>query len=220
MKGHDFIPQRDDAFFEWSRNFTAVVEKNAELFGAPAAEVTAVKGLFADYDAKLAAAKSGNRGKVDVAEKQAAKEALMHKARLVNKLYIAWNPKVSDALREEAGVTVHDGVRTSIPVPKTRPEFNLKVLDIMRIEIEVRDQGSESHAVPYGYNGAVFRYETGDGPVKDYAVLTKSALLTHSPWTLTLPPETEGKTLSGALMWQNSKGETGPWSEILSVIIP
>jgi hypothetical protein len=97
------------------------VERNAEVLGAPAAEVTALKALFTDYETKLAAAKSGNHGKVDVAEKNAAKDAFMHKERLVTKLYIAWNPKVSDALREEAGVTVHDGVRTSIPRPKRAP---------------------------------------------------------------------------------------------------
>jgi hypothetical protein len=179
-----------------------------------------LKALFTDYETKLAAAKAGNHGKVDVAEKNAAKDALMRKARLITKLYIAWNPKASDALREEAGVTVHDGARTSVPVPKTRPEFNLKVLDIMRVQIEFHDQGSESRAIPYGYNGAVFCYVTGGEAVKDYAALTKSALLTHSPGTLTLPPETEGKTLSGALMWQNEKGEKGPWSEIQSIIIP
>jgi hypothetical protein len=94
------------------------------------------------------------------------------------------------------------------------------VLDIMRIEIEFHDQGSESRAVPYGYNGAVFCYGTGDKAIEDYAALTKSVLLTHSSGTLTLPPETKGKTLSGALMWQNGKGEKGPWSEIRSMIIP
>ncbi|MDR0374862.1 MAG: hypothetical protein LBH85_03975, partial [Treponema sp.] len=134
MKGHDFIPQGDDAFRDWSRNFVDVVERDAETFGAPSSEVTALKALFTDYETKLAAAKAGNHGKVDVAEKNAAKDALMHKERLVTKLYIAWNPKASDALREEAGVTVRDGVRTSVPVPRTRPEFNLKVLDIMRVQ--------------------------------------------------------------------------------------
>ncbi|MDR1074233.1 MAG: hypothetical protein LBL45_11275 [Treponema sp.] len=220
MKGHDFIPQADDAFLYWSRNFVNGVVANAAAWGVPQPEVTALQSLFADYETKLAAAKAGNRGKADVAEKNAAKESLMHKERMVVKLYIAWNPAVSDAQREAIGVTVHDGVRTTIPAPKTRPEFNFKVADIMRIQIDFRDQGSASRAIPYGYNGAVFCYATADAPVADYKLLVNSALLTHSPWTLNLPPEAQGKTLSGAMMWQNEKGDTGRWSEILSIIIP
>jgi hypothetical protein len=90
----------------------------------------------------------------------------------------------------------------------------------MRIQIDFRDQGSGSRRRPYGYNGAVFSYTTTDAAVADYELLGKSALLTHSPWTLTLPPGSERKTLSGAMAWQNEKGEKGPWSEIQSIIIP
>ncbi|MDR2447343.1 MAG: hypothetical protein LBD58_08685 [Treponema sp.] len=213
-------PQADEAFLIWSRNFVALVIANAATWNIPQSEAAALQTLLADYDAKLDAAKAGNRGKADVAEKNAAKEALMHKERMVTKLYIAWNLAVSDAQREVIGATVHDGVRTSIPAPKTRPEFSFKVADIMRIQIDFRDQGSASRAIPYGCNGAVFCYTAADAPVSDYKLLVNSALLTHSPWTLNLPPEAEGKTLSGAMMWQNEKGEKGPWSEILSVIIP
>ncbi|MDR2783973.1 MAG: hypothetical protein LBB48_09100, partial [Treponema sp.] len=117
------------------------------------------------------------------------------------------------------GVPVYDDTRTTIPDPATRPEFSFKVLDLMRVQIDFRDQGSAHRAIPYGYNGAVFCYATGAAAVSDYEALTKSVLLTRSPWTLTLPPEAEGKTLSGAMMWQNGKGRKGPWSEILSVII-
>jgi hypothetical protein len=220
MKGHDFIPQADDAFLDWSRNFVNGVVANAAAWGVPQSEMTALQTLLADYEDKLAAAKAGNRGKADVAEKNAAKEALMHKERMVTKLYIAWNPAVSDAQREAVGVTVHDATRTSVPIPKTRPEFSFKVADIMRIQIDFRDQGSASRAIPYGCNGAVFCCALSDAPVTDYAPLTKTALLTHSPWALNLPPEAEGKTLSGAMMWQNEKGDKGQWSEILSVIVP
>ncbi|MDR2417724.1 MAG: hypothetical protein LBD79_01555 [Treponema sp.] len=220
MKGHDYIPQADNAFLDWSRNFIAVVEANITAWGILQPAVTVLKDLFSKYETKLLAAKAGNHGKIDVAEKNAAKQALMHEVRNFTKQHLAWNPAISEAQRELLGITVHDSVRTSIPPPQTRPEFNYKLLDIMRIQIEFKDQGSTSRAIPYGYSGAVFYYAIADEPITDYKLLVKTALMTRSPWTLELSPESQGKVLSGAVIWQNKKGEMGPWSEIQSIIVP
>jgi hypothetical protein len=141
-KGHDFIPAGDEDFLEWSRNFVNGMGKNADVLGAPASEVTTLRTQFGDYKAKLTVAKSGNQGKTDVAKKNEAKKVLMHTERLTNKLYIAWNPKVDNALRKVLGVTVRDIARTPVPEPNTRPEFSFKVLDIMRIQIGFHEQGS------------------------------------------------------------------------------
>jgi hypothetical protein len=220
MKGKDFVPHRDDTFLDWIRNFIAVIIAHAAAWLVPAELVSALQTQLAAFEDALALAKAGNHGKVDVANKNAAKEILMHTARDVTKRFLAWNPAVSDAERELLGVTVHDTVRTSIAAPKTRPEFTYKVIDLLRLLIDFFDQGSTSHAIPYGYNGAVFFYTVADALVTDYALLDKTLLLTRSPFTLELPPETRGKVLSGAMQWQNEKGEKGPWSEIQSVVIP
>jgi hypothetical protein len=220
MKGHDFIPQGDDAFLDWSRNFVTLVAANAAAWEVPQAEVTALQTQFADYEAKLVIARSGNRGKFDIAEKNAAKKTLMRAERDVTKRRLAWNPNVTSAQRRELGITDHDESHTPIPEPQTRPEFNFKVLDLLKIRIDFHDLGSESRAIPYGDNGAVFCYALSDALISDYALLTKTMLLTHSPWTLNLPPEARGKTLSGAMVWQNEKGEKGNWSEIQSIVVP
>jgi hypothetical protein len=220
MKGRDYIPRGDDAFLDWARNFIAVLAEYLALWGVLQSVLDALKALFADYEVKLEKSKSANRGKVDVAEKNAAKKALMSSARNTYKLYIAWNPAVTDAQKEEAGVPIHDQTRTTIPVPKTRPEFNLKVVDLMQIQIDFHDQGSSSQAIPYGDSGALLFYTVADAPVLDYEKLSKTALLTHSRFILTLPPDSQGKILSAALVWQNKKGEKGNWSEIQSIVIP
>jgi hypothetical protein len=43
--------------------------------------------------------------------------------------------------------------------------------------------------------------------------------MTHSPFTLRLLPEAEGRYLSSAARWQNEKGELGPWSDIEHSVI-
>ncbi|MDR1215090.1 MAG: hypothetical protein LBK25_00230 [Treponema sp.] len=220
MKGRDYILRTDEGSLAWLRNFIAVLLQHLTESGVPQAEVTALQAKFTDYETKLAKAKSGNRGKADVAEKNAAKKLAVNAARMITKLYLAWNPAVSDVLREMLGITVHDGTRTTIPVPQTRPEFSFKVIDLMRIQIDFHDQGSSHNAIPYGDSGALLFYATGDAPVVSYDSLTKTALLTHSHFIFELPPEDQGKILSAAMVWQNKKGEKGPWSEIQSIVIP
>jgi hypothetical protein len=220
MKGKDFIPHGDDAFLDWIRNLIAIILAYFAQWNIPQAEITALQTLFTDYETKLTAAKAGNRGKGDVAEKNAAKKSLMSAARNFTKLYLSWNPAVSDAQRELLNITVHDGTRTTIPVPQTRPEFSFKVIDLMRIQIDFHDQGSSSKAIPYGDSGALLFYTITDEPTLDYTQLGKTALLTHSHFVLELPTDSQGKTLSAAMVWQNKKGEKGPWSEIQSIVIP
>ncbi|MDR0784901.1 MAG: hypothetical protein LBE74_03335 [Treponema sp.] len=43
----------------------------------------------------------------------------------------------------------------------------------MRILISFWNQGSESRAIPYGYNGAVFCYVAADAAVTDYELLVE-----------------------------------------------
>jgi hypothetical protein len=127
------------------------------------------------------------------AAKNAVKEALMHGERSVTKAYIARNPAVNDAQKEALGVPAYDETRAPIPEPTTRPEFGFKAVCLMPIRIDFRDQGSARRAVPCGYNGAACCYATADAAVSGYAALIKSVLLTHSPRTLPLPPDAEGK---------------------------
>ncbi|MDR2783104.1 MAG: hypothetical protein LBB48_04585 [Treponema sp.] len=61
---------------------------------------------------------------------------------------------MSNAQREDAGVTVRDGMCATIHDPKTHPEFSFKVLDLMRIQIDFRDQGSAPY--PTGTMGRCF----------------------------------------------------------------
>jgi hypothetical protein len=50
--------------------------------------------------------------------------------------------------------------------------------------------------------------------------LTHSAFDTRSPLKLQFENDLRGKTLYFAMRWENTRGEKGPWSPIMSVIIP
>jgi hypothetical protein len=115
---------------------------------------------------------------------------------------------------------VHDTTPTTIPVPKTRPELDIDVLDFRRLKVLFHDMGSKSNAKPYGVNGAVIVYAVLDAPPADVSALTRSVLATRTPHILEFTEEERGKTVYVAICWQNEKGEKGPWSEIESAIVP
>jgi hypothetical protein len=57
-------------------------------------------------------------------------------------------------------------------------------------------------------------------PTVDWKELIHSSFDTHTPLRLTFDGTERGKTVYFALRWENTRGEKGPWSEIMSAIIP
>jgi hypothetical protein len=176
--------------------------------------------MAADTFATLhAQADSPAKTSIIVAEKNAARDALVEKIRALVGFRLK-NPVITDAQRIALGLHVHDTTPTTIPVPKTRPELDIDVLDFRRLKVVFRDMGSKSNAKPYGVNGAVIIYAVLDAPPADVSALTRSVLATRTPHILEFTEEERGKTVYVAICWQNEKGEKGPWSEIESAIVP
>jgi len=50
--------------------------------------------------------------------------------------------------------------------------------------------------------------------------MSHSVFSSKTPFVMTFPDADRGKTVSMAVCWENPRGEKGPWSEIISTIIP
>jgi hypothetical protein len=130
-------------------------------------------------------------------------------------------PPVTDEDRDTIGVNNPDPTRTSQPAPDTVAIINgIEPLLGHRIRIRFHDEKvEEGRARPKGYNGCLLSFVVGDERVDDPALLTRTALMTRSPWTLELTPQDEKKWLSCAVQWQNAKGELGAWSEVQHMVV-
>jgi hypothetical protein len=124
---------------------------------------------------------------------------------------------------DRTAMRLHNKDTTHTPVgkPKTRVLItDLKALGGFQIEVRFQDEATpDSKAIPYGDNGALLNYVWGPEKVTDYALIKETCLMTHSPFTLSLPPEAEGKFLSCFTRWQNERGELGTWSEIQHIAV-
>jgi hypothetical protein len=130
-------------------------------------------------------------------------------------------PPVTNEDRTAMGVHNKDTHPSPIVEPKTRPVItDIRALGGFQVKIWFRDETTpESRAVPYGYNGCLLCFTWGKEPATTVSTLTQTQLMTHSPFTRTLPPEAQASFFSCAARWQNEKGELGPWSDIQHVVI-
>jgi hypothetical protein len=73
---------------------------------------------------------------------------------------------------------------------------------------------------PKGVHGAEIIWAILPEPPKHHSELIHSAFCTSSPFRLEFDESDRGKTVYLCIRWENTTGEKGPWTEILSAIIP
>jgi hypothetical protein len=59
-----------------------------------------------------------------------------------------------------------------------------------------------------------------DTPPTGVAALVNSSFDTRTPFTLEFDDAERGHTVYFCLRWENTRGEKGPWGEIVSAIVP
>jgi hypothetical protein len=132
---------------------------------------------------------------------------------------LAYNPKVSDADRENMGIPVHDTKPTPAPDITTRPELEVGFSEIQKHTLIVRDSTAKGAGKPAHAAGfEVWRKVGGDAPATE-ADWQLVAQVPHSPCTLNYLPEQSGLRAYYRVRWVNTRGVPGPWSETVSAII-
>ena len=136
---------------------------------------------------------------------------------LVNNLRA--NTRVTDDERLAVGITVPDRKPTPAPVPATYPVASIDTSVIRRLGIHFRDSAATSTAKPKGVHGAEIKWVIADEkPTVD--ALTQSSFDTRTPYTMEFDDANRGKTVWMCLRWENTRGEKGPWGEMINAIIP
>ncbi|MDR1984036.1 MAG: hypothetical protein LBQ28_04340 [Prevotellaceae bacterium] len=130
------------------------------------------------------------------------------------------NTKVTDDDRRAMGIPIRKTTRTPVPVPATYPDFDVDSSVIRRLTIHFRDHGSDKKAKPAGVHGAEIRWAILAAPPVEVSELVNTGFDTHTPFTLEFNESERGQTVWFCLRWENTRGEKGPWSEIVSAIIP
>jgi hypothetical protein len=222
-KEHDFISPNDAVFDGWQTSLIQKLGETGVLAGwdIPQQAYDDLLPLQAEWDTRYTAAKNPNdRTHAQVTAKNEARKPFETALRIFIKAYLTYNPKVTDDERKVLGLPVHKKGRTPVPVPERYPFFKIDSSVIRRLSIYFYDDANERRMKPDGVHGAEIRWDFSDTPAVNPDKLIHSGFDTASPYTVEFTGEDRGRMVYFALRWENTRGEKGPWSEIISAIVP
>ncbi|MDR2755174.1 MAG: hypothetical protein LBC20_05655 [Planctomycetaceae bacterium] len=175
-----------------------------------------------DFAAKFATAESPEtRTKAAVKAKNDSRKVFEHTIKQKVKEFLTYNHLVTNEDRDNMGLPIHKTTRTPTPAAITFPDFDIDSRTIRRLTVHFYDQGRRnSKAKPDGQHGAEIRWAILETPPQKIEDMLNSSFSTRTPFTLEFDENKRGKIVYFCLCWENTRGEKGPWSEIISAIIP
>jgi hypothetical protein len=216
----DYVPKSDDGLLHWAGNLIGYVIGHATAMGIDTGALTPLNPLFSAYQDALEQMADPNHGALDTQRKNEARDALTTELRSFVMGFITYNPKVTDDDRREIGTPIHDKVRTPAPVPTSRPIIETAALDNRQVAVDLRELAGDKRGKPDGVHGAEILYEIRDEPPVVAEDLRHSSFATKTQMVYTFTEAERGKKVYFAARWENARGEKGPWSDVISAIIP
>jgi hypothetical protein len=222
MSSKDLFPRKDADFLQWTVNFLAALVKILQRIGFPEAVYQQLLTLKNTFSVKFNIAEAPEtRTKPAVREKNDAHHALETSLRQAIGEYLTRNHLLTDADRDSLGLPVRKSGRTPSPIAAESPDVDVDTSVIAHLIIHFFEKGGRHRkGKPAGQHGAEIGWSISETPLTRWDELTHSAIDTNSPFTLSFENDQRGSTLYFALRWENTRGEKGPWSEIMNAIIP
>jgi hypothetical protein len=216
MGGKDYIPDGQAERDEWASNFAEQVTLHYLDYGLTVTEKTAIVTVNMQrksFYTEKQQAEAVYRGKV---ESWKAKDAEFVEVARKYIRKVQARPETTDAQREELRITVSDVVPTPVGAPTDEPmiriDFSHREEHI--IHVGPNPENELRNAKPKGVASIELRMKA-DTPPSGADDTVPVAIITHSPYTAKLPAH-KGKTVWWIARYLNTKGETGPWSEMVS----
>jgi hypothetical protein len=217
----DFIPPNDAEFHIFQKQFVNTIAENPSKCGATAEDVTGLKGaqtawdtaypahIKAQEDARTATqVKETVRGKLETFVRSAARK-------------VNGTVGVDNATRVSVGLPPRDETRGRVNPPTTRPIGRLEPARPHTLVLHFVDEQTPTRlAKPEGAQGCQVWSYVGESAPADATSYAFLALDTRTPYADEHTRSEAGKNAYYLLRWQNSKGETGPWSDVVTAKIP
>jgi len=215
-----YIPRPDGGFDAWAVNYYERVQTFWADHGLEKAEIDAVKDAlaawqeaYAAHTAAQAAAEAASQAKLRA---RGQLEALVRPMTAFLQSY----PGTTDADRAAFGITVRSGRRTPAPVPASGPRLSVEPAGRLTHQLRLADAAAPvRRGKPRSTVGAeVWVCLVGPGapaPLDpgSYRFLT---LATRPTLRADFPTDAGGKTAAYMVRWVSTRGEVGPWSEVVT----
>jgi hypothetical protein len=216
-----FIPRSDADFDAFAANAVTKILSDLAGYGLVAGDLTPVTTAktawdtdFPDSVSQKAAAQAA------VALKDVSRAAYEAALRVVfGKIYA--NGVAGPDQLADAGMPEHDTIPTPVPVPTTRPVLLLGTSARFQHKVNYTDEGTPTQtARPFGVAGCELRLFVGPTPPVDPLDSTFVCIDAVTPRIFEFAPAQAGSMAHWTARWINTRGEPGPWSDVVSAVIP
>lgn len=119
--------------------------------------------------------------------------------------------------RNVLGIAARSTSRTPSPIPSSRPVGQVSTINRLEHTISFIDE-SGNHAKPQGVRGCQIYCKEGE-PITDIDELSYIATDTKSPYVHKFAVDKAGKTMHYWLRWENTRGEVGPWGNVVTATV-
>jgi hypothetical protein len=222
MTNKSFIPRKDREFLVWIINFLKQLNPMLSRLVFPSSEYQLLSSLRDDFSTKLNLAEEpATRTKVTVKNKNDARKLLEKTVRNDIKEFLNFNRALTGGDRETLGLPIYKTGRTPAKVATEHPDCDIDSSQIRRLIIHFfRQGGRHSKAKLDDQHGMEACWAILAVPPLSISELFHSSFDTHSPLVLDFDECDRGKRVYFAFRWENTRGEKGPWSEIIFAVIP
>jgi hypothetical protein len=217
-----YIPRSDRAFLAFVTQLLKALAKLLATLKVPPEVVAPVSALYNDFEAKFAVSEDENtRTKVTVAAKNEARRALEAAVRQLVAEYLAKNHLMTNEYRTELGLPIPDKHPTRSHVAKEAPEIDVDTSVSEQVTYFIYQKGAKNRqGKPADQTGSELVWAILEAPPQDREELTHSEYTTTHTLLVRHRLKDRGKKVYASARWENSRGQKGPWSKIMSVVIP
>ena len=217
----DYIPSTDADFNVWQFNLIEFIVANATAWGIPPEDVASLQSSQARWAAAYdKASNKQNRTAADVQTKKDSKSSFTKDIRDMVQQWLARNSKVTDTDRVKMGIAVRTSSHTTIGVPDSYPVAEVNFSMRLQHKLTFYDQATaHSNAKPEGVTGCEIYVKIDGETPESVDEMHFLGTCTSSPYIAKFEAAHKGKTAYYWLRWVNRKGETGPWSTVVSAMI-
>lgn len=216
----DYIPARDADCLQFLTNAGSYINANSTALGVPTArasllmsQVTAFGSALGTHTTAQTAAQSAR------AAKDAARDAVVATARQIVAT-LQSNTAVTPAQKEAIGIPVHDSGRSPVPPPSVLPGVVLETTRRLEQTLRIVDSADPTRkAKPQGVSAWQVFVKVGPTQPTDTDDCSLATTSGKSKVTLSFGGADAGKTAWLMVRAVNNKGEAGPASDPVEILI-
>jgi hypothetical protein len=217
----DYLPSNVLEFQNEVHNIRTQAGANRDRWEISQEALNRLDPPIAAFDAAVVVSENPEtRTTAAVRKRNEAREALEEVIRPFIQGHLEHNLLVTGDDLVAMGLPVHDRTPTPPEPPKDDPNLVVKPASAGVLEVGFGGKNERGHGKPPGVHGLELRWLMSDTTPVDWSELTQSEFATRSPLRLSFEGHDRGKWIHLAGRWENSRGAKGPWTEIVSAIIP